>query len=591
MQNSNNESTQQTQDENQDPSTQKRQWTPDHFDVIETQEGPRSEKKRRCSFEGCSQEYSYGTSHTVLQRHWRKAHGSNFSKQGKYLFDKSEFIDSVVKYIIDHQQPYSIVERKTFRSMLTKANPRVEFISGTRISQLILDGLEPMKKMIAEELDQVLRVSLTFDIWSQSAGAAGYGCLTGHYITEEFELKTLVLGFDQLSYPHDAKTISNYISEILREFKLLDKVVSITTDNASVNIKAIRELISINELDQNRPLGFVFVRCAAHILQLSANNSLKLAKPSISNIREFIKSIKSSGKRADRFYTIERAYVDSFPPHKSSPTMLKLILDVDTRWNSTFAMLERACKLESPIKQALAEIPGLKDYEDIDWACLNELVEFLKPFNELTEVLSGDKYPTLSLIVALVPKLVLFLQQAGSDSSLATELIKKLSAAALTTFKDYGTEMSQNCAILANLMDPRFKLESLPGTIKTNARNFISRLIDIDETTSIESQDNSSLFDGIFLESSVSELDHYIAAPREPKNTDVLNYWKQNSSRFPKLASFARQLLCIQATSVASERSFSIAGELNVPKRNGLSLDSFRANVLLKSWLSNQQLI
>lgn len=119
------------------------------------------------------------------------------------------------------------------------------------------------------------------------------------------------------------------ISDTFRDYKLLKKVVSITTDNASVNIKAIRELIAAHDLDQNNPMGFVLVRCSAHISQLSANNSLKLAKSSMPNMREFIKCIESSVKRADHFHPIQKSYIERFPAHNGLRASFLLLNGAD----------------------------------------------------------------------------------------------------------------------------------------------------------------------------------------------------------------------------------------------------------------------
>lgn len=42
-------------------------------------------------------------------------------------------------------------------------------------------------------LRKVDSIALTFDIWSARRGSNGFGCLTGHFINESFELKSLLL--------------------------------------------------------------------------------------------------------------------------------------------------------------------------------------------------------------------------------------------------------------------------------------------------------------------------------------------------------------------------------------------------------------
>ena len=52
---------------------------------------------------------------------------------------------------------------------------------------------------------------------------------------------------------------------------------------------------------------------------------------------------------------------------------------------------------------------------------------------------------------------------------------------------------------------------------------------------------------------------------------DVLDFWRKNEARFPLLALLAKKYLCIPASSVPSERIFSLAGYLVNKRRACLS--------------------
>ena len=49
-----------------------------------------------------------------------------------------------------------------------------------------------------------------------------------------------------------------------------------------------------------------------------------------------------------------------------------------------------------------------------------------------------------------------------------------------------------------------------------------------------------------------------------------LEYWKSNGNRYPALASLSSKYLCIQSSSTAVERMFSIAGKNVRPERSRL---------------------
>lgn len=58
---------------------------------------------------------------------------------------------------------------------------------------------------------------------------------------------------------------------------------------------------------------------------------------------------------------------------------------------------------------------------------------------------------------------------------------------------------------------------------------------------------------------------------------DVTSYWKTNGRNFPTLQKIARKILCIQASSSASERNFSSAGFVLNARRSLLHPDNVDA--------------
>ena len=65
---------------------------------------------------------------------------------------------------------------------------------------------------------------------------------------------------------------------------------------------------------------------------------------------------------------------------------------------------------------------------------------------------------------------------------------------------------------------------------------------------------------------------------------DPLEWWKSAERRFPTIAKMARDYLAIQATSVASESTFSTSGQLITNRRSSLSDDRIEASMLCRNW-------
>ncbi|CAN0023281.1 unnamed protein product, partial [Phaeothamnion confervicola] len=67
--------------------------------------------------------------------------------------------------------------------------------------------------------------------------------------------------------------------------------------------------------------------------------------------------------------------------------------------------------------------------------------------------------------------------------------------------------------------------------------------------------------------------------------TNPLLWWREQEMELPNLAKLARRVLCIPATSVPSERLFSVAGRTVTQRQNRLSHESAEGLIYLKSAL------
>ena len=83
-----------------------------------------------------------------------------------------------------------------------------------------------------------------------------------------------------------------------------------------------------------------------------------------------------------------------------------------------------------------------------------------------------------------------------------------------------------------------------------------------------------------------NELEKYLLGGTE-NNIDPLLWWKTQMKEYLILSQIARDYLSIQATSVASEQAFSVAGHTLTAMRNRLHPETARATLCVKSWIHN----
>ena len=82
---------------------------------------------------------------------------------------------------------------------------------------------------------------------------------------------------------------------------------------------------------------FFHIHYSAHILSLIVQEGLKVASDALHKIREFVKYVKSSKSRIKKFEECVRAI-------GNIDICVGLRLDVSTRWNSTYLMLDSVIK-------------------------------------------------------------------------------------------------------------------------------------------------------------------------------------------------------------------------------------------------------
>jgi hypothetical protein len=187
--------------------------------------------------------------------------------------------------------------------MIKSIKPDVIIPSRITIQRNCLQKYNDLKEKIIIEMNNLnSKVSLTTDIWT-SISQQPYVSTTAHYFHNK-ELQHLLLDFSLIPYPHKGEDIKIKVQEVIQEFGLLDKIIAITTDNASNNIKEIQELqLWLNE-NYNTPEN-IHLRCFAHIINLSVKHGLDSINM-LKTLRSLINFIKNSPKRLQHLGEISR---------------------------------------------------------------------------------------------------------------------------------------------------------------------------------------------------------------------------------------------------------------------------------------------
>ena len=279
----------------------------------------------------------------------------------------------------------------------------------------------------------------------------------------------------------------------------------------------------------------------------------------------------------------------------------ELIVDVKTRWNSTFLMLERALELRVPLKGAMCE-REFRAYQlaDQDWALLETINGLLVEFKRATDAMCTSANPTLTSTIPMYNH-VMERVENFRDAHANSKTIVGATGAAMQKIKECYLKSGGAIYSIATILDPRFKLEfyrriewkkrqitAARSVLERAFRSNYMRTASSVPIHSCEEPEDGSFESYAFTRIDASdELDRYLAAPVESQETDVLQWWKARSRDYPHLASMAMDYLAAPATSVPVERVFSGGTDIARPKRGALHADTFRACLCLRSWLKH----
>lgn len=297
----------------------------------------------------CEAVYGISTSTTTLRRHLLGTHSTIYTLENKqqrqiipYTSAEQKHITvKLTQWISVNLQPFSIVEQTEFQQFIYALDPRYIIPCRQTIKQEVDTLFLQRRSNIQLEINNfTTKFALTTDIWSSSYNNTAFLGITMHYINNDWKLKKCVLDFIPIEGSHSSRLILSKITNLLQEFNLSDRIISLTTDNGSNMLACGRELA--NELEACfSNFTFSHKRCAAHIINLAVKAGMKCLDDSIIKLRRFVIKIRNSQVLLDDLKSICRIKNKKF---------LMPIQDIDTRWNSTYQMIERQIIMQDVIE-------------------------------------------------------------------------------------------------------------------------------------------------------------------------------------------------------------------------------------------------
>ncbi|XP_034073833.1 zinc finger BED domain-containing protein 1-like [Gymnodraco acuticeps] len=496
--------------------------------------------------------------------------------------------------------------------MTTALNPKYTPPSRDSLSnELIPAWYKVEKSNVVFELSGVSKVAITSDGWT-SISQDHYLTVTAHYIIEG-KMRQKVLRTKAIYTAQTGQVVAEEIGEILQEFGIMNKIAAVTVDNAANMDVAIKRL------------NFIKLGCFAHTLNLGAQSVYSLA--SVTKWTAKIRGVVVWMKRSSMGKTVlrEKQQLLNLPKHS-------LILDVRTRWNSLYMMLERfieqypaiqAASLDQRLRKPM-ERDRLARLTEDDFRRAEEFIHLMKVLYTSTLCVSSEKSPTCGQILPILRKLEKHFSVEEGDTVLGSSLKQAVWG---NLSKRYQTDGIRTFLEEATALDPRFKNHVEDSTVwdRIKEKVMVGKLTESEQPTeqdrgeedgvtqqqSLTQRENEEEEDGEESEEeqeqpppcsskrakmtpleelfaaedslkiknlSTSTMSTQLQTDRELKmyqdmpptmtSDDPAAWWWNKRTTYPLLSEVALSYLCVQASSTPSERVFSTAGDTICPERS-----------------------
>jgi hypothetical protein len=176
-------------------------------------------------------------------------------------------------------------ENQQFRRTLRLLKHNVDIPSAKCLKGHLNHHGKDIRAEIKASLPSTVKVSIALDAWS-SPNHLAFLAITAYYIDNNWEFREVLIGFEQIHGEHTGVVLSRIVEDVLEQFGIQDRLLAVTTDNASNNgtltaelQAALAEASGIMSWDSEK----MHLPCLAHVVQLSVRAFLDGIKAEAEN--------------------------------------------------------------------------------------------------------------------------------------------------------------------------------------------------------------------------------------------------------------------------------------------------------------------
>ncbi|EUC60895.1 hypothetical protein RSOL_374600, partial [Rhizoctonia solani AG-3 Rhs1AP] len=354
------------------------------------------------------------------------------------------FYKKLVQWIVMRNHPFTEIEDEDFQDFLLHLKPALSdhLIQADALRNRIFGHAGAQRQWLKSYLTSIPGLlAIACDAWTSSNRIA-FLAITASWITDQWKHEETLIDFRELRGAHTGQNMAEEVASVISELGIKDKVLALVSDNASNNGTLVAQLANAlgcpsSQIRWDSSKGHIW--CLPHVIHLAVmalllginaipagtdvqshidddtlfteedadnvvaeddreaheDDGVKKIDPMINlksacnKIRKISRIVWSSPQRIELFKTLATQIEEDNERQAKSrnrPYIKKriknLVLDVVTRWNSLYYMLERALEFQEAI-DALCSHHKVNIYHpyslsDSDWAAVAQICGWLK---------------------------------------------------------------------------------------------------------------------------------------------------------------------------------------------------------------------
>ncbi|XP_015651013.1 zinc finger BED domain-containing protein RICESLEEPER 2-like isoform X1 [Oryza sativa Japonica Group] len=533
-------------------------------------------------------------------------------------FDQETSYQELIRMIVLHGYPLSIVEHEEMKRFAKSLNPLFNMASSIDVEEYSTLLYQKEKADLKEKIAALSsrRISLSASIWAPHGAepTVKYICLTAHFIDAEWRLQRKIIKFGVFwSLPTDLERMILY-----KEACVLDSesgpynVIAEAISDWNLDNKLF-SLISVSEIRNHE--GTTKLKD-----MLIQKNSLPIRGElyNIACVDDVLNNIVSKGQ--SMLHLVDNILERFMLAHAYSSLTQQQLFEAVTNmglkcpqedakwWHKIYFRLEVVlhCKKAFPSEELLPA----EDYKVVESIC-----KILRAFYRAIEVISGPVCPTANVYFNELWKVRTTLQEeASTDHTEVASMVREMQEA----FHEYW-ENSYLWLSIPIVLDPRFKITFIEFRLKrafgAEAAKYVAAVREIIRelfheycgpvdkgvhTSNNEARDvEMDGFDSDSLEDwdqhlsaqsrsqRLSELDNYLEDGLVPRKDDfdILNWWMIHSTKYPTLSVMAQDVLAMPSSALHCKAAFSSEGPVIHKQWSTLNIKTIEALVCTQDWI------